>query len=421
MLNLLYNEKIEEYSNLINALFNLYNSYKIIIRYFNSPIIKQSLSISQVYFLFNLFIFVCMLLICILTICTMIQTFRESANMEIDPEDNGILKKISEIDESIEKLTKRKKENSLSNINDIKQIIWLGFEGATDLYNEKLYLISEEVKNNKSNEDNKMLLFTSSRQIISFFKYLFAIKPKMQFKNLEDKFIIVIECKGEENENNLTKFHLKEKELRQINDLFDWLSFAGCRIPVAVYSPERIDKNLRMIMINNFQNISFFNDKFDLNTFLKINLDESNTVSPNQRRRFSEIYNGIKKNINNNNLDKRNVKLEKNYKEQKSKTVVNNKEESPNYHSNDSKDNEPNNKNIKINNYVGIKEKERSNLIKKHTAFVSNSKSVNDDKKPFGHFNSKPILKNMENNSLFKLKKKSNNSDSESQNKLMIE
>jgi len=218
----------------------------------------------------------------------MIQTFRESANIEKKPEDDEVLTKIIELEESIEKLSRRKKNNSLGNINNIKQIIWLGFEGPSDTYNEKLYLISQEMKKEKGCEDNKMLLFNNSRQIISFFKYLFAIKPKMQFKNLEDKFVIVIECSDDLGHPELS-FQVKESELKQINDLFDWLSFAGCKIPVAVYTSEILDKNTRMIMINCFNNVSFIDDKFDLNIFLKINIEDSQpTKSPIKRLHFSE-------------------------------------------------------------------------------------------------------------------------------------
>ena len=274
------------------ALFNLFNSYSIITKYFNLPIIKQSLTISEIYFIYNLAIYVCMLFIAFVVICTMIQTFRDSSNFEKKTEDDEVMNKITELEESIEKLSKHKKDNSLNTLNNIKQIIWLGFDGPSDTYNEKLYLIRQGIKKENNSED-KMLLFNNSRQIISFFKYLFAIKPKMQFKNLEDKFVIVIEC-TEESEHYQFNFQMKETELKQINELFDWLSFAGCKIPVSVYTPGRLNKNTRMIMINSFTNVSFIDDKFDLNIFLKINIDDSQPVQSLKKHRFLSDIHGNK-------------------------------------------------------------------------------------------------------------------------------
>jgi len=254
----------------------------------------------------------------------MVQTFKDSANMEKKKDNNGFLDKISQLEESVDKLKRQERENSINNINNIKQIIWLGFDGPSDIYNEKLYLISQEVKSSNKSEDNKILLFTSSKQIISFFKYLFAIKPKLQFKNLEDKFVIVIECSGEEDNHEINKYKslnyiINQQQLNQIYYLFDWLEFAGCKIPVAIFTPERLDKNIKMFMINNFSNLSFIDDKFDLNYFLKINIDNSHFgKSPKRRVHFSDTT--IKKfkrlnliqDIDLNEISKNNKKHQKN-------------------------------------------------------------------------------------------------------------
>ena len=286
---MLYNEKFEEYSTMLDSFLNLYNSYRIIIKYYNSPLTQQSLNISTVYFVYNLFIQLCLILISVIIFCTIVYTFRESAALEVKIEDNVVLNKLGKLEETIDKLSKRKKENSINNINNIKQIIWLGFEGTTEVYNEKLYLLSKMDKKDGKCEDNKILLFNNSHQIISFFKYLFAIKPKLQFKNLEDKFSIVIECSTDEDISMI-----KEREYRQIYFLFDWLNFAGCKIPVAVFTFNRLEKNLRMNIINNFSNIVFVDNKFDLDIFLKINNKEDFSIgkSPKKKIHFieSEIY-----------------------------------------------------------------------------------------------------------------------------------
>lgn len=398
MLCLLYNEKIQEFSTFLDCSLNLFNVYRTVIKYHKSPIIEQSLMLSKAYFAYNFFIFGCLLIIVIFIICTMIHTFRESAYLDESEEDNEVLNKIGEIEEQIEKLTRRKKDTSLNNYNNLKQIIWLSFHGVTELYSEKLIIISQDVKKDSKCPDNKILLFNTSNQIISFFKYLFAIKPKLQFKNLENKFAIVIEC-----DSNKEYFTIQSQQLLQIYLLFDWLTFAGCKIPVAIFTDNHLEKNLRMDIINKFFYVSFINDKFDLDSFLQINsnIEEFNGVLNNHEN--ANIVNNLNLNNNNNHVNNFN-----NYnKDNMLKTPLRKQIQFNNNAANSPHDNP-----IEINS---------NNLKKKESGSSSPQKisanNLNDNlKSPNG--NKKPLLKKM--NKIKTLKVNSiNSSDNDSRIKLI--
>jgi hypothetical protein len=122
---------------------------------------------------------------------------------------------------------------------------------------------------------NDLLLFKTSNQIISSLKYLFAIKPELQFKKLNNKFGIIIEIKND-------KSHLKEEELDQIDILIDWLTFVGCKIPVALYSQINIEKTLKMKLHSSYQYIKFINDQREIDSFIVENNKEMSLIHENK-------------------------------------------------------------------------------------------------------------------------------------------
>jgi len=189
--------------------------------------------------------------------------FREANAIEIEDEDNELIQRLDGLSEGLEKLAIKKRDNSINIVSDVKQVIWFCLSGSSDLYNEKAY---SNPKSSCSSDENKYMIFNKSPQIISFFKYLFAIKPKMQFNKLEKKFVILIECKNEYNEKNI----IAEYDVSQIYFLFDWLNFAGCSIPLAIYTKFQVDKNLRMSLQNNYISIRFINDLNELDNFLNL-------------------------------------------------------------------------------------------------------------------------------------------------------
>lgn len=270
MIFVIFNDSIPEYSELFHTMLNLLNMYQSLMKYSNSEKIKQSLLISPNYFAYYFVLFTCIFTISFIILATLVYMFREASAIEIVDEDNELIQRLDGLSEGLQKLAIKKRDNSINIVSDVKQVIWLCLSGCSDLYNEKVYSNS---KNGGGSDENKYMIFNKSLQIISFFKYLFAIKPKMQFKKLENKFVILIESKNEFNE----KSTIAEDDVSQIYFLFDWLNFAGCRIPLAIYTKLQIDKNLRMSMKNNYISCRFINEPYDLDHFLNLT---KNILSP---------------------------------------------------------------------------------------------------------------------------------------------
>jgi len=268
MIFVIFNESISEYSQLFSTFLNIFNMYDLLMNYSNKDKITQNLLISSNYFAYNFVIYTCIFCIGFILIATFLYMFREASAIEINDCNDEIMQGLNGLAEGLEKLTIKKRENSINVVNDVKQVIWLCLTGSSDLYNKKVYSSSRSLK---SSEENKFLLFKNSAQIISFFKYLFAIKPKMQFKRLENNFVILIECKNE----SVDKEFLSENDLDQILYLLDWLNFAGCKIPLAIFTRLQIEKHLRMNMKNNYLCCRFINEQHDLDIFLNLSRDYS--------------------------------------------------------------------------------------------------------------------------------------------------
>jgi hypothetical protein len=94
----------------------------------------------------------------------------------------------------------------------------------------------------------------------------------MQFENLDKKFAILIECKVQIISSNVM---IRDSDLDQIDLLFDWLNFAGCRIPIAIYSKIGINKTLRMSIASMYWEVKFLNTKSDINDFFDIEKDKN--------------------------------------------------------------------------------------------------------------------------------------------------
>lgn len=287
---MIFNDSLIEFSDIFTSLLNLFNIYEIMFSYSNHTKIAQNLIISPNYFFYHAIIYICIFAIGFLILSGFVHMFREAISFEIKTEDNEMINRLSDLQDNLEKLSIKKRDNSLFSYNISKQVIWLCLSGSADLYNERLYKFAQ---NGGNLEDNKFLTFNFSGQIISFFKYLFAIKPKMQFKKLEENFAILIELKNsEESVNNFRHFNNNsnssfeqnkniptKQELEEVYSLFDWLTFAGCRIPMAIYTEFILDKNLRMNMKNNYNSLSFLHEKQELDEFLHLKVDPVSYVN----------------------------------------------------------------------------------------------------------------------------------------------
>ena len=159
------------------------------------------------------------------------------------------------------------------NLNNLKkQILWLNLSNKTDVFNS----LSEKTRKN-------LLFFTSSNQVISFLKYLFTLKPEMQFRNLKDKIGIVI------HDNAYANSIIREEKLKNIYILLDWLNFVGCKIPILIYTQSLIEKNLKMKFSHLYQYISYSHILSVLEIFIKGSNDDDEEESDNDDY-FNENY-----------------------------------------------------------------------------------------------------------------------------------
>ncbi len=256
----LYNEMVYEYSTIYNAFLSIWDVNMIydMINPTKSKIF-HSLTASEYFIVINIFeIMLFIFLICIAT-ATMVYLYKRASALEMDKVENEIMIKLKQIEEKLEE-GKETEDNDLRKLK--KQILWLNLSNKHDLYNHYSSM-------------NDLLLFKTSNQIISSLKYLFAIKPELQFKKLNNKFGIIIEIKND-------KSHLKEEELDQIDILIDWLTFVGCKIPVALYSQINIEKTLKMKLHSSYQYIKFINDQREIDSFIVENNKEMSLIHENK-------------------------------------------------------------------------------------------------------------------------------------------
>ena len=184
----------------------------------NGYSIKYSISDSEYTLLFGVLQKIIFVYSYISFISSCVNSFEKAVQIESKKEDDEIIKKMEEIESIIEK----EESNSVDNLHYLKkQILWINYESKSDLYNE----ILKKSKN--------MLLCKNANQVISFLKYLFALKPMMQFKSLKNKLCIIIQYSS--SINLVDNLSLREQRIKNIQMLLEWLNFVGCKIPVTIY------------------------------------------------------------------------------------------------------------------------------------------------------------------------------------------
>lgn len=261
-----YNSLFLKMENLFKAWvmsFNFNSMYQMN----NSRELLYDIAYSDYFLLYN----VLQILIILIALCVMVGTvvllIQKSLKYETEKEEDEVIQKISEIEMKLAQEILKYDENYK---RMKKQILWLNLNDKNDLF------LSYAPHYN-------MILFTKSNQVISFLKYLFALKPEMQFKNLTNKVGVIIETKIIRNE-------IKGQELEQIEMLLDWLKHVGCKIPIALYTPEIIERNLKMKISTIYIMLKFIGNKDEILTFVKdletVNKDDTN----NSIQKINKLY-----------------------------------------------------------------------------------------------------------------------------------
>lgn len=165
-----------------------------------------------------------------------------------------------------------------------KQVFWLSFNDDTTNFSEKAALVKD------------MILFSSSKQLVSFFKFLFAIKPKLQFEQLEMKFLLIIDLVLE------SKGRISEANLKEVLFMFEWLAFTAARISVVILTKGKIERSTKMKVESAYSNIVFVTDPKEIDKHLIYKEPEQNKIGSfvreevNLKREDSKERKSIKEN-----------------------------------------------------------------------------------------------------------------------------
>ena len=176
------------------------------------------MSLSHYAILFVVFEIFVFYIVFIVLVSTLVFLFKKANLLEMPKMENEKEKQI-ELNESFKDLDLQKLP---------KQILWINLTSKNYLF--KIF-----------SSKYALLLFKNSKQIISFIKYLLAVKPELQFQKLYRKYNIIIELNEEK--------YMTEKELDTIYYLADWLIFVGCKIPICIYSEVIFTNSIRMKLL----------------------------------------------------------------------------------------------------------------------------------------------------------------------------
>ena len=219
-----YHQKITDFQTIFSSVLFFTDMFQDVVKIKqeekenNGYSIKYSISDSEYTLLFGVLQKIIFIYSYISFISSCVNSFEKAVQIESKKEDDEIIKKMDEIESILEK----EESNSVDNLHYLKkQILWINYESKSDLYNE----ILKKSKN--------MLLCKNANQVISFLKYLFALKPMMQFKSLRNKLCIIIQYSS--SINLVDNLSLKEQRKNNIQMLLEWLNFVGCKIPVTIY------------------------------------------------------------------------------------------------------------------------------------------------------------------------------------------
>ena len=258
-----YRSKIINFQNIFSSIIFFIDTFRdaVIIKEEekenNGYSIKYSITDSEYTLIFGIIQKLIVIYSYISFISACVNSFEKAVQLETKKEDDEIIKKMDEIEGLLEK----EEENNVDNLRYLKrQVLWINYENKNDLYNE----LSKKSKN--------MLLCKNSNQVISFLKYLFALKPMMQFKNLKNKLCIVIQYSS--TNNIIDNISLREKRINNIQILLEWLNFVGCKIPVTIYCISNFASLQKIKVSTSYKFISFTDNLTSVENFL----DEANEM-----------------------------------------------------------------------------------------------------------------------------------------------
>jgi len=246
---ILFNDIFPQFQSLYESFIFMFESNKIeILLNSKNSRLFHNLSLSHYAILFVVFEIFVFYIVFIVLVSTLVFLFKKANLLEMPKMENEKEKQI-ELNESFKDLDLQKLP---------KQILWINLTSKNYLF--KIF-----------SSKYALLLFKNSKQIISFIKYLLAVKPELQFQKLYRKYNIIIELNEEK--------YMTEKELDTIYYLADWLIFVGCKIPICIYSEVIFTNSIRMKLLKAYKYIFFINNENQLEKFISKNFGKDNCIT----------------------------------------------------------------------------------------------------------------------------------------------
>ena len=243
---LIFQDIFTQYQTFYDSFLNVFN-FRILSSLYieeNNSKIFHNMTQSKYTFILLLFEYVFFLLSFCIIISSFIHLYKKANSIEEPKQESEYLNKMENL---IEKLKENVEDKNVDLIGIKKQILYLKLTPKNLALNNTTKI--------------ELTIFKNSQQIISFLKYIFALKPEFQFKNLLSLLNIVIEVNHYDNFN-------WNFDLKQIIYLIKWLTFIGCKIPLIIYCEPNFEKNYHLKLCRDYTLIKFVNDKNELENIM---------------------------------------------------------------------------------------------------------------------------------------------------------
>ena len=243
---LMFQDIFTQYQTFYDSFLNVFN-FRILSSLYieeNNSKIFHNMTQSKYTFILLLFEYVFFLLSFCIIISSFIYLYKKANSIEEPKQESEYLNKMENL---IEKLKENVEDKNVDLIGIKKQILYLKLTPKNLALNNTTKI--------------ELTIFKNSQQIISFLKYIFALKPEFQFKNLLSLLNIVIEVNHYDNFN-------WNFDLKQIIYLIKWLTFIGCKIPLIIYCEPNFEKNYHLKLCRDYTLIKFVNDKNELENIM---------------------------------------------------------------------------------------------------------------------------------------------------------
>ena len=254
------------------------------------------------YYIYLIFISLILILSITIIISSISILFSKSSIEEIrfmtNNANSKVKTKISLIENQIEELIHKHSLKELSklvkkNKTIHPQILWLN---ACNDSNSN-YFYSKFLVKNQNRENFNLVYFTSSNQVISYLKYIFAIKPRFQFRRTHKRFLIVI------------VFNNCKDDIDYIEDLINFVNYSTAKINVVFYKlTGKINQFERLNLTNacNFKTSICASDseiESEINTFIGKSFVDSEDEAEEEESKIKENENEHSLSFNNNRYE----------------------------------------------------------------------------------------------------------------------